>query len=332
MFGIKYKLLDWIDYTKLDKFELSINPNAVEFLSKNQHMIDWSGLSANTNDGAIELLKANYTIGTNNTINWKLLSSNTNSGAISILRTNIEHIDWYNLSNNTSSDAIKLLQEYPNKIHWFVLSSNTNDGAIELLKNNPDKINWYLLSGNNNDGAIQLLKENLYKINWKMLSTNTNDGAIELLSVKDNMHLIDWDRLSMNSNPRAIKLLLQNKHNINWIGLAANSNDIIVDMMEKENKYINMRKLVQNKNSKAGEIYIKLLSLKTNYYDYIGFAKHPNIFIIDTDAMHKQCESFKEELLSVVFHPSRMTSFAMFIEKYGIDNFQSDKLFEWCNN
>ena len=49
-----YKLLDWIDESKLDWQLLSSNKNAIDLLKENQHKIDWSLLSNNPN--AIELL------------------------------------------------------------------------------------------------------------------------------------------------------------------------------------------------------------------------------------------------------------------------------------
>ena len=65
-----YKLLDWIDESKLDWFLLSSNKNAIKLLKENQDKIDWDYLSYNKN--AIELLKENQ-----DKINWRLFSENT---------------------------------------------------------------------------------------------------------------------------------------------------------------------------------------------------------------------------------------------------------------
>jgi hypothetical protein len=64
--------------------------------------INWSNLSLNPN--AIDLLQANPHM-----INWKKLSANPN--AITLLEHNKDKIDWEMLSENPSTDAIKLLEE-----------------------------------------------------------------------------------------------------------------------------------------------------------------------------------------------------------------------------
>ena len=50
-------LRDWIDYDKLNWKILSSNPNAIEFLEKNNDKIEYYCLSLNPN--AIEFLKKN---------------------------------------------------------------------------------------------------------------------------------------------------------------------------------------------------------------------------------------------------------------------------------
>lgn len=47
----------WIRYDKIEWSLLCLNPNAIDFLMKNQDKIFWSYLSTNPN--AIELIKAN---------------------------------------------------------------------------------------------------------------------------------------------------------------------------------------------------------------------------------------------------------------------------------
>lgn len=41
------KLKDWIDYKTIDWYQLSLNPNAIQLLSKNPDKIDWYYLSLN---------------------------------------------------------------------------------------------------------------------------------------------------------------------------------------------------------------------------------------------------------------------------------------------
>jgi hypothetical protein len=46
----KYKLLDWIDISKLDWFWISYNTRAISLLEKNLDKIGWSTLSGNPED------------------------------------------------------------------------------------------------------------------------------------------------------------------------------------------------------------------------------------------------------------------------------------------
>ena len=87
------KLRDWIDIDKINWDGLSINPNAIELLKKNQNKINWDNLSLNSN--AIELLKKNK-----------------------------DKIYWFQLSGNPN--AIELLKENQDKINWSVFSQNPN--------------------------------------------------------------------------------------------------------------------------------------------------------------------------------------------------------------
>ena len=103
----KYVLLDWIDKNKLNWEKLSSNPNAIDLLKENPHMINWKKLSNNPN--AIEMLEANIN---GYEINWMELSSNPN--------------------------AIKLLEKNQNQIYWRILSRNPN--AIKLLEKNQSEI------------------------------------------------------------------------------------------------------------------------------------------------------------------------------------------------
>ena len=64
-----YKLRNWINIDNLDWLYLSLNPNAIDLLEKNQDKIDWSYLSENPN--AIHLLEKNF-----NKIDWIFLSLN----------------------------------------------------------------------------------------------------------------------------------------------------------------------------------------------------------------------------------------------------------------
>ena len=56
-----YKLIDWIEKFSINDHYcqdyISINPNAIDYLKKNPHLINWITLSSNSN--AIEILENN---------------------------------------------------------------------------------------------------------------------------------------------------------------------------------------------------------------------------------------------------------------------------------
>jgi hypothetical protein len=66
-----FKLLDWIDVDKMNRYYLSKKSNAIELLKVNQDKINWSLLSLNQN--AIELLKENQ-----DKIDWYCFLTNLN--------------------------------------------------------------------------------------------------------------------------------------------------------------------------------------------------------------------------------------------------------------
>jgi len=130
---ISFKLLDWIDESLLYNFNLSKNPNAVEYLKKNQHRINWAALSTNPN--AIKLLKL-YPY----RIDWCALSQNP--GAISMLKKNRSKISWQNLRLNPNPDAISILKKDKSSNiipiqflmdDWYSLSKPTQIKSIGII-------------------------------------------------------------------------------------------------------------------------------------------------------------------------------------------------------
>ena len=83
-------------------------------------------------------------------INWSSLSSNSSNQAIQILIDNYEKIDWHMFCCNTNTNAIKILYlASPEKIDWFMICNYTNTEIIKLLcLKYPEQINWWVLSGN----------------------------------------------------------------------------------------------------------------------------------------------------------------------------------------
>ena len=277
---LKYKLRDWIPYSKIKLKVLSSNPNAIDFLSlpENKKHIDWDELSYNPN--AIDFLSLQKN---NKHIDWKSLSENTNSRAIELLETEImanpnnPDIDWYHISRKP--EAIQILKNNFKKINWEGLSHNSSDEAIELLENNPEKISWFYLSYNTNPNVIGLLKkkykeENELKMNdieqykilkrekkiihWSNLSGNPI--AIDLLRDKiaeekkllkkeydklENIEKIKWDALSANKSTEAIELLKENPLKIDWYQLSANENAI--ELLEAEILEAKLKKDTNNR-------------------------------------------------------------------------------------
>ena len=227
----KFVLIDWFPYGKLSFATLSLNINAIDFLSlpENKKLIFWVMLSLNPN--AIDFLSLPEN---RKYINYSNLSLNTNPKAIKLLKKYIEeeknkkglryheinYVDWAKLSGNPTNEAIELLMkkyeeekqlslqqyeyEYPyEEISWRMISSNTNPKAIKLFLENIGKINdSFYLSNNPCNDAIKFLKDNPTYIDWKGLSENTNPIAINLIIEKikkgEGLRDIDWEALSKN--------------------------------------------------------------------------------------------------------------------------------------
>jgi hypothetical protein len=126
-----------------------------------------------------------------------------------------------------------------------------------------------------------LLEKNLDKVNWNKLSKNPN--AIKLLEA--NLDKINWNTLSMN--PNAIHILEKNLDKVDWYLLSSNPNAI--NLLEKNQDKIYWGSLTEN----------------------------PSIFEYDYSRMKERCSIFKEELVSVVFHPD---NYHRFVE-LGCDEF-----------
>jgi hypothetical protein len=153
-----YRLRSWFKPEWLDGPLLSMNINAIDYLSANPEMIDWKNLSANPN-------------------------------AMTLLEANQDKIDWVMLSRNTS--AIHLLEANQDKIHWANLSSNRN--AVPLLEANQDKIDWEQIMSNSN--AMHLIEP---YIGWcantsSVTRPHTLLYSYTKLALNENaIHIIQW--------------------------------------------------------------------------------------------------------------------------------------------
>jgi len=223
-----WELKSWVDASKLESFYLSYNPNAIDYLTLNEVLIDWIALSQNEN--AIELLLTNP-----DKIHWYELSSNPSAGYI--LTRNMYQISWQNISKNPAT--IDMLLHYNNKCNIYNFNQNPHPKAIQYLIDNPDKIIWESMSNNENSikvfekygyskadwlalsknpDFIDVLLQNKHRIYWPFFSINPHPKAIDYLT--RNPHLIDWTFLSMN--PSAEELLLENIDKVVWTTLSRN--------------------------------------------------------------------------------------------------------------
>ena len=175
MTQVPLKLRDWIDPSRLEWFELSMNPNAIQLLEKNLDNIDWYGLSMNPN--AVHILEQNP-----DKIVWSALCMNPN--AIHLIEKNMDKIVddycWMHLSQNPN--AYHILKANFLKIKWPTVCRNTNPKVVEMVE-----LNFNLLSSN--------------RSNWSILSGNP--AATEMLRTKYFWNT-DWVYLSMNPHPLAI--------------------------------------------------------------------------------------------------------------------------------
>jgi hypothetical protein len=91
---------------KVQLFYLSKNPYALNYLMKNEDLINWYYLSYNTNSKILFLLR-----------NDKYKNK----------------INWDNLSSNTNPEILEFLFEHPDKINYCRLSGNNTNKALEYL-------------------------------------------------------------------------------------------------------------------------------------------------------------------------------------------------------
>ncbi len=249
-FEHRWKLLDWIDESKLHWSYLSENPRGLYLLEKKIKDINWYFLSKN--ESAIYLLEKNQ-----DKIIWDELAFN--KSAIHLLKkkfnfktATLSHKNTYlsGFIDYFLTKRYKKTEDKSEKIIWDLLSKN--ESAIDILEKDYDKINWHLLCRYNknakrifdmislpenyhiikkinecndlslillsdNPSAISVLEKYPEIINWKILSKNPS--AIHLL--EKNPDKINWEQLS--ANPSAIHLLEQNLDKIDWKLLSTNS-------------------------------------------------------------------------------------------------------------
>lgn len=158
---------------KLDWYDVSMNPNAIELLVQNFDKVCWQTISCNVNIMKFfSLLEPNQKEIAIESFNWSFVSRNPN--AVPLLEQFPSKIDINSLCKN--ENAIHLLNSMLNsnpdaikQINWIWLSSNSN--AIHLLEQHFPYIDWLQLCWKNKNAHL-ILQNNLSKINWIAVSQN----------------------------------------------------------------------------------------------------------------------------------------------------------------
>lgn len=267
---------------QFDAHALSQNTSTVHILEQLPELIDWESISGNQN--AMDLIRQNM-----DKIDWLTLSGNEN--AVDILEKNIGKIDWYNLASNPK--AIHIIEKYLHifqhenfELIWRPLSSNP--AAVHILEQNIDKIYTTELFENTN--AIHLIQ---------MFIQLDQDCSYEgTLSLKFSYVL--W------SNPSAIHLLEEIFQYVNWRFFSRNPNGI--HLIEKNLDKVHWDTL--STNTRAIHILRENLD-KVHWYEIFrnpeAFPIISMFFPLDYKKMKENTQEFRQELLSVVMNPDRLS-------------------------
>lgn len=296
-----YKLKDWVDTAKLPWEKIVLNTNAISMIEQNLDKLDrecWRGLSKNPY--AIHILEKNL-----DKVFWAELSINPNGISILEKHPHKVHLPWLLKNRNASHMIEKNLDMYMDKIDNACLSAISStpildDIRIRILEHHIDKIDyvcWTRLS--ENPMAIPLFEKYPNKIDVMgllHLSSIQNPRMIPIIEKNiDKLTSSCW--LYLSSNPCAIPILEKNLDKINWFSLSRNPNGFHI--LEKYPEKIDWQRVDWD-------------NLSTN---------HP-IFEYDYDAIHYRCSAYKEELMQVALHPSRIEQYlSQGISIYELDNY-----------
>jgi hypothetical protein len=262
--------------------------------------INWSKLSMNESDGALDLLEL-YP----ENIDWTMICFNSNDRAATLLLNNLEKAGNRCICQNSNDRIVKMLNKKMingDYINYDLLSYNTNE-----YLNVPDtsKLNYSLLSRNSSNFAIDLLLKNPKKISWHELCYNSNDSAVDLiLSNMDKIERINWYKLSYNTNDKIVSYLLQNPRYIEFENFSINSNQrayeyTINKLSDPLITDIIFNGLFYNKNENAVDLLLSY-GKRVNH-------SNPGIFNYryDYEFVKFRTGLFEEELMQKVWHPDR---------------------------
>jgi len=249
-------LLPWIPLHKLDKTALSRNPNAIDVLMSNPHLVCIGGLSMNP------------------------------KAPSSILENNLDRLSWIHVSESNADT--EFLERHQDRIWWRWLSRNP--AAVPLLLHNPDKIDRYFFSQNPN--AVPYLSQNKRFISRRdiCLNPNAHDTMLSkryLFELTQNpspaaMHIVaqNLDRLDhsswgmLSTNPCAVPILERYPEKINWFDLSKNPAG--TPLLERDLDRINWINLSSNPGA------IDLLKRNQHKIYWPAFSENPAIFCTET--------------------------------------------------
>lgn len=271
-------------YSKVNFYNLSLNPNAISILGNISHS---KAMKLNIYDYMYSNLNAGELARQNNYIH--INPRNPGMGHL-IGEKNLYCFYNHELCMNSDPNVIDILEKQLEKgkdLTWDKLSSNP--GAIRLLEKRKNRINCNEICKNEN--AIHLIKEYAEKNGYSVymlrnLSCNSNPEAIKIL--EEHLDKVDWDNLSLN--PGAINLLEKHLDKINWTNLSANPSAI--RLLEKYPDKINWKMLSKNPSA------YDMLQKNPKKIDWTEVWINPSIFIYDYEEMTAS-RPYHEELLHI---------------------------------
>ena len=253
-----------------------------------------------------------------------------------------KHPDVFRLASQVSDDSNKIIIKHPYKIDWKGLSENPHPTALKLLNKNIDKVDFEGLVKNSNPNAVHVLSKFLktptgqkYRafgaIKLFHKRCEHPDVVLNLSKIIDKLHPGDWARIS--ANPDSIPLLEKYPQNINWIEIYKNPNagrliekhekslnkiakigtifnvhphfgvELHAILRNREKDIIIWERLAKNPNP---EMVSSILEKNREIIEWKYMSENPCIFELDFDWLRKRCGVFKEELIQVTMHPSKI--------------------------
>lgn len=194
----KHILRKGIPFDKLEKESLSSNPNAIDFLLENPHLIHWGNLSGNPSathllevkmDEEAKLSKEELAnIPRDKKLDWRELSGNPNA---------IKLIYAKYMKEQASPDDVYVPFTFFTHLDWRKLSNNPNPEA-EVLLRAPENIQSLTWNPPAAAGAAATAAE---PVNLQGITPEQDDIGFV------NSKIRGWANLSLN--PDAIKLLVK---------------------------------------------------------------------------------------------------------------------------